>query len=79
MTPIEIGFQLIKKTNKDLFFNINIFNQITGSLRYICNTRPHICQKVKLVIIFKEQSKKSHLKVAKIILRHVKDTISYLK
>lgn len=56
MTPIKMVYQLIKKVNKDLF-NAKLFNQTIGSLRYICNTIPHICQKVGLASIFNEQPK----------------------
>ncbi|MCH80525.1 copia-type polyprotein [Trifolium medium] len=46
-----------------------MFKQIVGSLRYLCNSRPDICYAVGVVSRFMSMPRKSHLIVAKRILR----------
>lgn len=45
VTPLEIEAKLRKETN-DEFVSATMYKQIIGSLRYLCNTRLDICQRM---------------------------------
>lgn len=42
VTSLDTGAKFRKDTNEE-FVSATLYKQITGSLRYICNTRPNIC------------------------------------
>jgi hypothetical protein len=48
------------------------FEPIVGSLRYLCNNRHDICFAVSIISRYMNDPKKSHLNVAKRVLRYVK-------
>jgi hypothetical protein len=48
------------------------FELIVGSLRYLCNSRHDICFAVSIISRYMNDPKKSHLTVAKRVLRYVK-------
>ncbi|XP_050919844.1 secreted RxLR effector protein 161-like [Lathyrus oleraceus] len=54
-----------------------VFRQMVGSLRYLCNSRPYICYSVSVIRKFMHEPRKTHMIVAKRILRHVKGTKEY--
>lgn len=70
-TPFETGAKMRKKTN-DEFISPTLYKQIIGSLRYLCNNRPYICQSVKLLSRFMEKPKECHFTAVKRVLRYIK-------
>ncbi|OIT36790.1 abc transporter c family member 10 [Nicotiana attenuata] len=75
-TPVECGVKISKHGDGE---NVNptFFKSLVGSLRYLTCTRPDILYGVGLVSRFMEAPTTSHLKVAKRILRYIKDTLDY--
>ncbi|OIT38695.1 retrovirus-related pol polyprotein from transposon tnt 1-94 [Nicotiana attenuata] len=75
-TPVECGVKISKHGDGE---NVNptFFKSLVGSLRYLTCTRPDILYGVELVSRFMEAPTTSHLKVAKRILRYIKDTLDY--
>lgn len=54
-----------------------LFKQLIGYLRYLCNSRPNIAFSIGLVSRYMLEPRKSHLMVAKRILRYIKGTLEY--
>ncbi|XP_019455163.1 PREDICTED: uncharacterized protein LOC109356293 [Lupinus angustifolius] len=54
-----------------------IFRLIVGSLRHLCHSRPEICYSVRVISIFMNNPKHSHMLAAKRILRYLKDTLNF--
>lgn len=54
-----------------------IFKQIVGSVRYLCNNKPDISFVVSLISRFMYVSRKSHMNVARRMLRYLNNTICY--
>ena len=75
-TPLETGAKLKKETD-DKFVSATLYKQIIGSLRYLCNTRPDICQSVGLLSRFMEKPQECHLTAVKRVLRYIKGTIDH--
>nr|XP_027189352.1 uncharacterized protein LOC113786225 [Cicer arietinum] len=73
-TPSKSGLILSKEGNEEPIDPTN-FKQIVGSLRYLCNTRPHISYNVGLISRYMEKPMTSHYMMAKRILRYIKETI----
>ena len=59
VTPLETRAKLKKESN-DEFVNSTLYKQIIGFLRYLCNTRPDICQSVGLLSRFMEKPQECH-------------------
>lgn len=76
ITPLKSGVKLRKDTN-DEFISTTLYKQIIGSLRYICNIRPYICQSVELLRRFKGKPQECHLTAVKRVLIYIKGTIDY--
>ena len=77
-TPIEVNTKLeIVKEEEEEAVDPTIYKQLVGSLRYLCNSRPDLSFVVGLINRFINNPKKSHLTVAKRILRYVKGTLEY--
>lgn len=76
VTQLETGEKLRKETN-DEFVSEIMYKYIIGSLRYLCNTKPDICQSVGLLSMFMEKPQECHLKVVKRVLRYIKCMIDY--
>ncbi|PNY08922.1 putative copia-type protein [Trifolium pratense] len=66
-----------RKCITDEKVDATMYKQLVGSPRYLCNSRPDICYALCVISKFMNEPKKSHLIVAKRILRHVKGTINY--
>lgn len=60
ITPLETRAKLRKETNDELV-SVTLYKQIIVSLRYLCNTRPDICESVGLLNIFMEKPQECHL------------------
>ncbi|XP_050919046.1 uncharacterized mitochondrial protein AtMg00810-like [Lathyrus oleraceus] len=75
-TPLETGAKLKKDTN-DKVVSETLYKQIIGSLRYLCNTKPDICQSVGLLSRFVEKPQECHLIIVKRMLRYIKGTIDH--
>lgn len=75
-TPLETGAKLRKETNDEVF-SVTLYKQISGSLRYIFNTRSDICQSVILLSRFIEKPQEFHLTTVKRVLRYIKVTIDH--
>ncbi|XP_050916791.1 secreted RxLR effector protein 161-like [Lathyrus oleraceus] len=73
---LETGAKLRKKTNNE-FISATLYKQIIGSLRYLCNTKPVICQSVRLLSRFMEKPQECHLTAVKRVLRNIKSTIDH--
>eukprot|EP00253_Pinus_taeda_P016492 PITA_16492 len=72
ITPTVMGLKLSKEdSSKD--FDPNLYKSIVGSLMYLTATRLHIMFDVSLISKFMERPKEAHWRVAKRILRYVKD------
>lgn len=69
--PLEIRAKLRKETN-DEFLSVTFYKQIIGSLRYLCNTRPYICQSVGLLSRFMDKPQEWHFIAVKRMLRYIK-------
>ena len=76
VTLLKTGSKLKKETN-DEFVSSTLYKQIIGSLRYLCNTRPDICQSVELLSRFMEKPQECHLIAVKRVLRYIKGTIDH--
>ncbi|XP_058784993.1 uncharacterized mitochondrial protein AtMg00810-like [Vicia villosa] len=75
-SPIEPNLKLEKHESNDIF-DVTLFKQIVGSLRYVCNKRPDISFSIRLVSRYMSEPKVSHKKVVKRILRYLKESINY--
>lgn len=75
-TPLETREKL-KKETYDEFVSAIIYKQIIGSLRYIFNIRPDICQSVRLLRRFMEKPQECHLTTVKRVLRYIKFMIGH--
>ncbi|KAL0544465.1 hypothetical protein IC582_019580 [Cucumis melo] len=75
-TLIEIGTKL-SKYKEGNYVDPSYFKSLVGSLRYLTCTRPNILFSVGLVSRFMESPTTTYLKVAKRILRYLKDTLDY--
>ncbi|XP_058734076.1 secreted RxLR effector protein 161-like [Vicia villosa] len=75
-TPLKTREKLRKEID-DEFVSVKLYKEIIGSLRYICNTRPYICQSVRLLSRFIEKPQEYHLIAAKRVLRYIKCTIDH--
>jgi len=74
--PSEINLKL-DECSKEEKVDSTMFRQIVGSLRYLCNSRPDICYSVSIIRKFIHDPRKSHLIVAKRMLRYIKGTIDF--
>lgn len=75
-TPLEIGAKLRNDTKYE-FVSAIMYKQIIGSLRYLYNTIPNICQSVGLLSNFMEKPQEFHLTVVKRVLRYIKGMIDH--
>ncbi|XP_057452745.1 secreted RxLR effector protein 161-like [Lotus japonicus] len=75
-TPVECGVILTKEdTGKAV--DPTLFNQMVGSLRYLCSNRPEISYGVGLISKFMENPQESHFVAAKRILRYLIGTLGH--
>ncbi|KAG6511663.1 hypothetical protein ZIOFF_029740 [Zingiber officinale] len=77
-TPIECGVKLSKHDEEEKV-DPTFFKSLVGSLRYLTCTRPDILYAVGLVSRYMEDPTTTHLKIAKRILRYIKDDARELK
>lgn len=75
-TPMKTNIKLNKESKAEMV-DITLYNQIIGSLRYFCNTRPDICHSARLISIFMENLSLSHLIAAKTALRYIRGTVDH--
>ncbi|KAG6509099.1 hypothetical protein ZIOFF_034490 [Zingiber officinale] len=75
-TPVECGVKLSKHDEEEKV-DPTFFKSLVGSLRYLTCTRPDILYVVGLVSRYMEDLTTTHLKIAKRILRYIKDTIDF--
>ncbi|XP_050890987.1 secreted RxLR effector protein 161-like [Lathyrus oleraceus] len=75
-TPLETGAKLKKKINDKLASTI-FYKQIIGSLMYLCNTKPKICQSIRLLSRFMEKPQECHLTTVKRVLRYIKGALDH--
>ncbi|KAG6520985.1 hypothetical protein ZIOFF_018050 [Zingiber officinale] len=71
-TPVECGVKLSKHDEEEKVYP-TFFKSLVGSLRYLTCTRPDILYAVGLVSRYMEDPTTTHLKIAKRILRYIKD------
>ncbi|KAG6480703.1 hypothetical protein ZIOFF_057288 [Zingiber officinale] len=71
-TPVECGVKLSKHDEEEKV-DPTFFKSLVGSLRYLTCTRPDILYAVGLVSRYMEDPTTTHLKIAKRILRYIKD------
>ncbi|XP_050910014.1 uncharacterized mitochondrial protein AtMg00810-like [Lathyrus oleraceus] len=76
VTPVETNRKLDSNSEGDNA-DATTFNQLVGSLRYLCNTRPDIFYAVGMVSRFMSKPKWSHYQTAVKILRYIKGTLKY--
>ena len=76
VTPLEIGEKLRKDINYE-FISVILYKQITGSLRYLCDTRTYICQSVGLLNKFMEKLRECNFIVVNRVLRFIKGTTDH--
>ncbi|XP_057444510.1 secreted RxLR effector protein 161-like [Lotus japonicus] len=75
-SPIEVNVKLEKEEDSE-YADETLFEQIVGSLRYLCNARPNICYSVGVVSRYMCNPKKIHMLAAKRILRYFQRTMDY--
>ncbi|KAH9745480.1 hypothetical protein KPL70_004087 [Citrus sinensis] len=75
-TPVECGVKLSKHDEGE-DIDPTFFKSLVGSLRYLTCTRPDILYAVGLVSRYMENSKTTHFKAAKRILRYIKGTTNF--
>ncbi|XP_042409131.1 secreted RxLR effector protein 161-like [Zingiber officinale] len=75
-TPVDCGTKL-SKNDEGKTVDPTRFKSLVGSLWYLTFTRPDILYGVGLVSRFMEEPKETHWKVAKRILRYVRDTMNH--
>ncbi|XP_050883926.1 secreted RxLR effector protein 161-like [Lathyrus oleraceus] len=75
-TPLETGAKL-KKETYDKFLSVTLYKQIIGSLRYLCNARPNICQSVELLNRIMEKPQECHFTAVKRVMRYIKGMIDH--
>lgn len=74
-SPIEPNLKLEKHGDEDKV-EVNLFKQIVGSLRYVCNSRLDIGFSVRLVSMYMDEPNVSHMKVARRIPRYLKESLN---
>ncbi|XP_045797787.1 secreted RxLR effector protein 161-like [Trifolium pratense] len=74
--PSETNSKFDECTNEKKI-DPTMFRQIVGSLRYVCNSRPNICNVVSVISRFMHDPRKPHLIAAKRILRYLKGTLEF--
>lgn len=74
--PLEARAKLKNYTN-DEFISATLYKQIIGSLRYLCNNRPNICQSVGMFSRLMEKLQEWHLTTVKSVLRYIKGIIDH--
>ena len=67
ITPCEARLQL-SKSEDEQDVDPTQYTRLTGSLRYLCNTRPNLAFSVGIASRFMERPKVSHLAAVKRIL-----------
>lgn len=75
-SPIQSNLKLEKHGEEDKVES-TLFKKNLGSLRYVCNNRPDIGFSFRLVGRYMDESKVSHMKSARRILRHFKGSMNY--
>lgn len=68
--PMEANLKLMKDDSKE-DADETTFKQIIGSLQFLCNNRPDLTLCVGLISRFMNKPKKSHMLVAKRVLRYI--------
>jgi hypothetical protein len=63
LTPAEVNLKLEKNENEELV-DSTLFKQVTGSLRYLCHSRPDILYAIGLISRFMSEPRTSHLLAA---------------
>ncbi|XP_019460077.1 PREDICTED: uncharacterized protein LOC109359836 [Lupinus angustifolius] len=76
-SPVEANVKLTNDEDGEAV-DETLFKQIVGSLRYLCNSIPHISYGVGLVSRFMCNPKETHMLLAKRILRYVKGTSDHV-
>jgi len=74
--PMELGIKLSKYGEGDKV-DATRYRSLVGSLRYLTNTRPNLMLSVGITSCFMEESRYSHCKALKQILRYVKGTMLF--
>lgn len=75
-TPMGTNLYKLKETTTESeFADPTLYRQIIGSLMYLVNTRPDICNAVNALSQFMCEPREIHLVVAKHILRYLRGTI----
>ena len=75
-TPVNTIVKLQKNaTNEGV--DSTLFRQLIGSLRYVFHSRPDIVYSVGVASRYMKVTKRTHMVVAKRILRYLKDTIDW--
>ncbi|XP_019436001.1 PREDICTED: uncharacterized protein LOC109342478 [Lupinus angustifolius] len=75
-TPIEAS-TASNELGEDSSLDKTLYRQVMGCLRYVCNTRPNIAYRVRLVSRYMDSLRKSNLLTAKMILRYVKGIVEH--
>lgn len=75
-TPISTSLKLTKDLNGKSVYS-SLYKSMTGSLLYLTTSRPDISFSVGAYARFQLDSKESHLKAVKRIIRYVLETSGY--
>ena len=73
-TPMDVGCHLLKRKEDEPKCDQDVYRKAVGSLQYLCNTRPDICQAVEVISRFCGDPSEDHWRSVKRILRYVKGT-----
>ncbi|XP_047178652.1 uncharacterized mitochondrial protein AtMg00240-like [Vigna umbellata] len=73
---IEINLKLTKGESEENA-DETMFKQISGTLRFLYNSRPYLSFSVGLVSSFMSSPKKSHMLVVKRLYRYIQGTTNY--
>ena len=77
-TPVEPGRKFIKLSEDETPVNVQMYQQIIGSLTYAAiSTRPDIAAAVNMLSKFMTKPGKEHMEGVKRILRYMKGTVDY--
>jgi len=72
--PVMVNLKLTEELDEKAV-DATLFNQVIGSLRYLCNSRPNISYRVGLINRFMNNPRLPHMAAAKHILRYLKGTL----
>jgi hypothetical protein len=77
-TPMVMDMKKMNEASTDLGeIDPHLYQQLTGSLMYLVNTRPDICYAVNVLNQFMSQPRQTHWIATKHVLRYLQSTVGY--